>query len=125
MLAEGHEQTQRVGFGKMASGLVPAGDEFGRVLSGHQVWLHFDEGVIVETEISAGEPFFQDGRSGLQSHGGPFNLTGRSQQNFTFALEERPRHAAGYVLGEANDAVIKGNVEGGPVDGELARTINS
>ncbi len=55
---------------------------------------------------------------------GPFHLIGRSQQNFSFALEKRSGHTAGDVLGEADDAVIERNMEVGAVDGKLTCAIN-
>src|SRR5580698_3619940 len=125
MLAEGHEQTQGIRLGEIARGLAPMGNKFAGVFGRRgKIRLHLDESVIVETNIGVVEAFLQDGCPGLKSHGGAFDLVGRSQQNFTLAFEERSSHATGDILSEANEAVVERNMEGGAVDRKFARAVN-
>ena len=103
---------------------IPLRDEFRAVVGGPERGLQFRESLIIEAEVCGDESFFENSRTSKHCHRSPFRLVGGNQQHFSISLEESSGDVSRYVLCEGDGAIVKRDVERGPVEGSFPDAIN-
>src|SRR5215469_12443915 len=109
--AKRREQPEGIQLCQAARGLIPTRAELLCAVGGAQIGLQLGESFVVETKISSGEAFLQNGHASEERHGRALYLIRRGQQQFSIALKKRASHSSRDVGRKRDFSILQGDVQ--------------
>src|SRR5215471_6700017 len=124
-LAEIQKQAQGIVLRQSARRLAELLHEFAAIGRRREEGLQSSRCVIVESQVSRAELLFQDRHPGKQRQRFPLHAVRRTEQDFSFSLEESPGDSSTDVFRKGEGTVVEVEVEIRAVDRGPADVIDA